>query len=125
MVKQWEREYKKKQKAGKIILMQKMEYEEKFISDIIHAKYKAERQAVTDHNNKLQDKHNFMTNFKYPEYRLYLIVWDIIHNDMDSIATDYHKGKFTITEISNMIDIIPVKLLDYNKDFIMHLITEA
>lgn len=70
------------------------------------------------------NKRSFIDNIK--DYKLsynqFLIAWDIINNDYNTIRSDYNKGKTTKNDILKVLGIITDNLItDYHKELLISL----
>ena len=113
LLKQWEREYKKKQKQEREERKRQREKQEYFRNEIYIAKGIQEKQEQKEREEKqeriINIKGNILESLQKNNpftYQQFLIIYDILSYNFNQILSDIQRGKITITDIKITIEYI-------------------
>jgi len=121
IVKQWERESKKKDKQQAVERKRQKAIREQFQEAIYIAKEKQEKQERIEQeekqiriNNIKQEIFLSLQKNNPFSYKQFLIIYDILSYDFTQIISDVYKNKITILDIKVVIEYIE----EYSKELI-------
>jgi len=121
IVKQWERESKKKDKQQAVERKRQQAIREQFQEAIYIAKEKQEKQEKAEQEERQQRinniKHEILLSLQKNNpfnYQQFLIIYDILSYDYNQIISDIYKNKITIADIKAVIEYIE----EYSKELI-------
>ena len=113
IIKQWERESKRKDKQQAVERKRQKAINEKFQEAIYIAKGKQEKQERIEQeerqikiNNIKQEIFLSLRKNNPFSYKQFLIIYDILSYDFNQIISDVYKNKITITDIKAVIEYI-------------------
>lgn len=107
LLKRAEREYKRKKKEEQVKrdLQEEKEHNRKisiFLAEIRELK-KMQEQEQLDKKTYITESKNFLQDMaKNYNYRLYMVAWDMINNNIDYIQSNIKKGKITKEEVEEI-----------------------
>jgi hypothetical protein len=115
LLKRAEREYKRKKKEEQVKrdLQEEKEHNRKisiFLAEIRELK-KMQVQEQLDKKTYIAESKNFLQDMaKNYNYRLYMVAWDMINNNIDYIQSNIKKGKITKEEVKEIYQLAKEKV---------------